>query len=107
MKDIDYDSLSFKQLFKYAEKGDEWAQYLVGLEYAFPENEEDTDDEEAVRWFRKAADAGVPEACFRMAERMFTGSGIEQDHWILEKDNRTSFHTEYIELFTGVVRSCY
>ena len=79
MKDIDYDSLSFKQLFKYAEKGDEWAQYLVGLEYAFPENEEDTDDEEAVRWFRKAADAGVPEACFRMAERMFTGSGIEQD----------------------------
>ncbi|HIR62183.1 MAG TPA: sel1 repeat family protein, partial [Candidatus Coprenecus avistercoris] len=79
MKDIDYDSLSFKQLLKYAEKGDEWAQYLVGLEYAFPENEEDTDDEEAVRWFRKAADAGVPEACFRIAERMFTGSGIEQD----------------------------
>ena len=29
MKDIDYDSLSFKQLLKYAEKGDEWAQYLV------------------------------------------------------------------------------
>ena len=79
MKDIDYDSLSFKQLLKYAEKGDEWAQYLVGLEYAFPENDEEADEEEAVRWFSKAADAGVPEACFRMAERLFTGSGIEQD----------------------------
>ena len=79
MKDIDYDSLSFKQLLKYAEKGDEWAQYLVGLEYAFPENDEEADEEEAVRWFRKAADAGVPEARFRMAERLFTGSGIEQD----------------------------
>lgn len=79
MKDIDYDSLSFKQLLKYAEKGDEWAQYLVGLEYAFPENDEEADEEEAVRWFSKAADAGVPEARFRMAERLFTGSGIEQD----------------------------
>ena len=79
MKGIDYDSLSFKQLLKYAEKGDEWAQYLVGLEYAFPENDEEADEEEAVRWFSKAADAGVPEACFRMAERLFTGSGIEQD----------------------------
>ena len=56
MKDIDYDSLSFKQLLKYAEKGDEWAQYLVGLEYAFPENDEEADEEEAVRWFSKAAD---------------------------------------------------
>ena len=79
MKDIDYDSLSFKQLLKYAEKGDEWAQYLVGLEYAFPENDEEADEEEAVRWFSKAAEAGVPEARFRMAERLFTGSGIEQD----------------------------
>ena len=79
MKETDYDELSFKQLLKYAEKNDEWAQYLVGLEYAFPENEEEADEEEAVRWFRKAADAGVPEACFRLAERMFTGSGIEQD----------------------------
>lgn len=79
MKETDYDELSFKQLLKYAEKGDEWAQYLVGLEYAFPENDEEADEEEAVRWFSKAADAGVPEACFRMAERLFTGSGIEQD----------------------------
>lgn len=79
MKETDYDELSFKQLLKYAEKGDEWAQYLVGLEYAFPENDEEADEEEAVRWFSKAAEAGVPEACFRMAERMFTGSGIEQD----------------------------
>ena len=79
MKEIDYDELSFKQLLKYAEKGDEWAQYLVGLEYAFPENDEEADEEEAVRWFSKAAEAGVPEARFRMAERLFTGSGIEQD----------------------------
>ena len=79
MKEINYDELSFKQLLKYAEKGDEWAQYLVGLEYAFPENDEEADEEEAVRWFSKAAEAGVPEARFRMAERLFTGSGIEQD----------------------------
>ena len=79
MKEIDYDELSFKQLLKYAEKGDEWAQYLVGLEYAFSENDEEADEEEAVRWFSKAAEAGVPEARFRMAERLFTGSGIEQD----------------------------
>lgn len=79
MKEIDYDELSFKQLLKYAEKGDEWAQYLVGLEYAFPENDEEADEEEAVRWFSKAAEAGVPEARFRMAERLFTGSGIGQD----------------------------
>ena len=49
MKEINYDELSFKQLLKYAEKGDEWAQYLVGLEYAFPENDEEADEEEAVR----------------------------------------------------------
>ena len=79
MKETDYDELSFKQLLKYAEKGDEWAQYLVGLEYAFPENDEEADEEEAVRWFSKAAEAGVPEARFRMAERLFTGSGIGQD----------------------------
>lgn len=79
MKETDYDELSFKQLLKYAEKGDEWAQYLVGLEYAFSENDEEADEEEAVRWFSKAAEAGVPEARFRMAERLFTGSGIEQD----------------------------
>lgn len=79
MKDIDYESLSLKQLIKYANKGDEWAQYLVGLEYCYPENDEDEDPEEAVKWFRKASDAGVPEASFELAQKMYTGDGIEEN----------------------------
>ena len=79
MKDIDYDSLSFKQLLKEAKKGDPWAQYLVGLEYFYPENEEDRDEEEAVEWFRKASEGGVPEATLEYAHKMYIGSGMEED----------------------------
>lgn len=79
MKDIDYDSLSFKQLLKYADNGDAWAQYLVGMEYAYPENDEDEDAEEAVKWFGKAYEAGVPEAGFELAQKILTGDGAEQD----------------------------
>ena len=79
MKDIDYDSLSFKQLLKYADNGDAWAQYLVGMEYAYPEDEEDVDAEEAVKWFSKAYDAGIPEAGFELAQKILVGDGAEQD----------------------------
>ena len=79
MKDIDYDSLSFKQLLKYADNGDAWAQYLVGMEYAYPENDDDEDAEEAVKWFGKAYEAGVPEAGFELAQKILTGDGAEQD----------------------------
>lgn len=79
MGDIDYSNLNFKQLLKYAGKGDEWAQYLVGLEYCYPENDGEEDPEEAVKWFRKASEAGVPEASFELAQKMYLGDGTEED----------------------------
>lgn len=79
MADLDYEHMSFKEMLKHAKRGDEWAQYLVGLEYAYPENDDDVNEKKAVKWFRKASDAGVPEASFHLAFMMYIGDGTEMD----------------------------
>ena len=79
MADLDYEHMSFKEMLKHAKRGDEWAQYLVGLEYAYPENDDDVNEKKAVKWFRKASDAGVPEASFHLAFMMYLGDGTEMD----------------------------
>ena len=93
MKEIDYDELSFKQLLKYAEKGDEWAQYLVGLEYAFPENDEEADEEEAVieqdpeaaydlalKVAEEAANRNVGPALLKLGRMYFDGEGTPKKY---------------------------
>ncbi len=35
---------------------------------------------EAVKWYKKAAEAGVPEAQFKLAVKYFRGEGVPQDY---------------------------
>ncbi len=60
-----------------AEKGDARAANALGWLYAIPS--EVKNDQEAVRWLRKAADQGHAEAMTRLAQMYANGQGLNKD----------------------------
>lgn len=63
-----------------AEQGDAWAQYFVGRMY-FAENQSGfpPDDTEAAKWFRMAADQGLPQAQHYLGLAYSQGLGVPQN----------------------------
>src|SRR5262245_44437351 len=68
------DTLPFDKKLRLARSGDEAAQIAVAGAY---ESGNDTiiNRVEAVKWYRKAADRGNPEAMFRLARIVSAGAG--------------------------------
>jgi hypothetical protein len=68
----------FWGLIEEARWGESEAQYSVAMMYAAGEGVE-LDQEEAAKWFEKAAEQGHPHAMFKIAERYETGIGVTRD----------------------------
>ena len=67
------------ELLRKAKAGDAVAQVILGVMYddgdGVPEN-----DAEAVKWYRKAADQGVPEAQFLLGGMYDDGEGVPENY---------------------------
>ena len=78
----------FWVMIEEARWGESEAQYAVAMMYAAGEGVQE-DQEEATKWFEKAAEEGHPHAMFKIAERYEKGIGVEKDpdkamHWYRE-----------------------
>ncbi len=62
-----------------AESEDANEQYYKGLAYRFGIGVA-KDEAEAAKWFRKAAEKGLPAAQFHLGRSYHTGSGVAEDH---------------------------
>jgi hypothetical protein len=62
-----------------AEQGDSDAQVTVGLQYALGLHGQERDDAEAVRWWRRAAQAGNPDGEVLLGNAYLDGRGIKKD----------------------------
>ena len=66
------------QLMDEADAGNAISQYNLGLCYA-KGNGVEVDLAEAVRWFRKAAEQGMPQAQYNLGLCLFRGAGVEKN----------------------------
>ena len=64
-----------KETKELAEKGNATAQHIVGLRCALAENYT-----EAVKWYRKAAEQGDPDAQFDLGVCYCSGEGVMKDY---------------------------
>jgi len=84
----------FWGLIEEARWGESEAQYAVAMMYAAGEGVE-MDQEEAAKWFEKAAEEGHPHAMYKIAERYETGIGVARDSEIAIKWYRKAAETGY------------
>ena len=67
------------EYIKKAEEGDVNSQVLLGLTYLNGTDEIPTNDKEAFKWFKVAAEQGNPIAQFHLGKCYFYGHGVRQD----------------------------
>ena len=67
------------EYIKKAEEGDVNSQVLLGLTYLNGTDEITTNDKEAFKWFKVAAEQGNPIAQFHLGEFYAYGKEVEQD----------------------------
>ncbi|HKV81350.1 MAG TPA: GAF domain-containing protein [Candidatus Sulfotelmatobacter sp.] len=72
------ETASFEQLRQMANKGDANAQNALGLHYATGDGVE-LNEQEAIRWFTKAAERGNVLAQSKLGSIYFSGRGVPQD----------------------------
>ena len=70
---------TYRLLKPLAEKGNDKAQYNLGIMYGKGQGVP-KDDTEAVKWFRKAAEQGIPKAQFNLGIMYEKGQGVPQDY---------------------------
>lgn len=70
---------SLAQLLKQAEAGDALSMNRMGEAYFFGNSGVPNNDAQAVQWFRKAAEAGLPQGMGNYSYMLSTGRGIEKD----------------------------
>ena len=85
--EIDYDSLSADELISLANNGDVEAMHHLGVAYEYGEDEEvlgvlgiEKDLEEAVKWYRKAAEQGYAPAQDDLGDCYYFGDGVDVDY---------------------------
>ncbi len=97
--DTDLRNRSWLELVELAAEGDTEAQYWVGYAYYLGEGVED-DDEEAVRWFRMAAEQDHTSAQYYLGHAYLNGLGVEEDHeealkWFRKAAEQGNVHAQY------------
>lgn len=83
---INYNSLSADELIALANNGDVYAMDTLGAAYEFGEDKEvigvlgiEKDFEEAVKWYRKAAEQGFDIAQHSLGKCYYFGYGVDED----------------------------
>ncbi len=84
----------FWALIEEARWGESEAQYAVAMMYAAGEGVE-MDQEEAAKWFEKAAEEEHPHAMYKIGERYETGNGVSRDSEKAIKWYRRAAETGY------------
>jgi TPR repeat protein len=84
-QDSDAERAQFLELKIQGERGDAEAQYSVGIRY-FAGIGVEKDEQEAMKWYRKAAEQNLAKAQYALTFRYYHGSGVEKDykeaaHW--------------------------
>ena len=69
---------AFALILPLAQRGERKAQYIIGESFYWGTGVAQ-DREAAVKWYRKAADAGLPEAKFNLAHAYKKGIGVRAD----------------------------
>lgn len=84
---INYNSLSADELIALANNGDVYAMDTLGAAYEFGEDKEvigvlgiEKDFEEAVKWYRKAAEQGFDIAQDSLGNCYYLGHGVDEDY---------------------------
>ena len=95
----------FEELLEKAEFGDAESQYQVGQSYSIGDGVE-KDDEEAVDWYRKAAQNGHAEAMYELAECYYLGMGVEEDEEEAVKWYRKAARKGHVEAMYKMA-GCY
>ncbi len=75
----DWSMVSIEDVYALADKGDAGAQSALGTFY-FCGNGIKQDYDEAVTWFKKAAEQGYPIAEYNLGYCYYHGEGVEQDY---------------------------
>ena len=88
-----------------AESGDPWAQINLGAAYDHGLGGVERDPPRAVIWYRRAAEAGIPEAQFNLAHCLASGRGTPRDDveafaWMQRAAEQGLTDAEYL---TGVM----
>lgn len=85
--EIDYDSLSADELISLANNGDFEAMDILGMAYEWGEDNEyigfsgiEKNFEEAVKWYRKAAEQGYAPAQHDLGDCYYDGHGVDVDY---------------------------
>lgn len=86
-EEVDYESLSAKELIALANSGDPNAMEDLGYAYQYGEDDDafgvsgiKQDLMEATRWFLKAADMGMMYSQYMFGMNCYTGDGIPENH---------------------------
>lgn len=92
---------SIGQLIKEANAGDPWAQLNLGAAYDNGMGGLGLDPVQAVRWYRRAAEAGLAEAQFNLAHCLATGSGTPRSdnealQWMLRAAGQGLASAQYL-----------
>ena len=75
---VQADDQLFTDTLQLAEQGDGEAQFSLGLMYDTGDRVE-RNPEQAVHWFKKAAEAGIAGACLYLGMKYAFGAGVNQD----------------------------
>ena len=70
---------AFAACHRLAEQGQSWAQLELAYYYQFGDGPVEKDEQEAVRWYRRAAEQGLWEGQFNLALMCLMGKGVALD----------------------------
>ena len=89
----------FLEMKGYAEEGQPWAQYGLGIMY-YDGKGVTQDYKQAVKWYRKAAERGYADAQYNLAFMYDEGQGVIQDYkqaakWYLKAAEQGEVDSQY------------
>ena len=107
-EEIDYDILSEAELIDLANDGDVNAMMTLGLAY-YGEGREgfDADDDEAAKWFKKAADKGSALGLTWYGECCYYGNGVRENAYRAVKYLQMALEKESIPRAHSLLGRCY
>ena len=77
--DVEFQFIDTESLRKYASRGNVKAQNILGDRY-FNGDTVETDYDEAVKWYKRAAFAGYDIAMYNLGDMYYDGLGVKKDY---------------------------
>lgn len=96
---LDFESMDFENLKKYAKKGNSNAQKSLGNRYCFGEGVE-LDYKKAIKWYELSAEQGNANAQYSLGDMYYFEKGVNKDYnkaiyWYIKSANQGNEAAEY------------